>query len=92
VVGFDALRRGDRGLDTKWRKRGEHGARHRFVDLHGADIEAVDAATTDDALAGAVIARRRGAAGVVRAQPAATLPADGQPLQQGASLPHGAAT
>jgi len=70
VVGFDALRRGERGLDTKWRERGEHGTRHRFVDLSGADAEAVDAATIDDALAGAVIARRRGAAGVVRAQPA----------------------
>ncbi len=53
VVGFDALGRGERGLDTKRRERGKHGARHRLVDLHGADGEAVDAATIDDAFAGA---------------------------------------
>ena len=92
VIGFDALGRGERGLDTERRERGKHGARHRLVDLHGADAQAVDAATIDDALAGAVIARRGGAAGVVRAQLASALSADGQPLQQGASFSHGTAT
>ena len=91
VIGFDALGRSERGLDTARRERGKHGVRHRLVDLHGADAKAVDAATIDDALAGAVIARRRGAAGVVRAQLASALAADGQPLQQCASFSHGAA-
>src|SRR6516165_1960652 len=91
VVGFDALGRGERGLDAERRERSKHGVRHRLVDLHGADAEAVDAAAVDDALAGAVIARRRGAAGVVCAQLASALSADGQPLQQSASFSHGTA-
>ena len=53
VVGFDALSRSECSLDAKRRERGKHGARHRLVDLHGADGEAVDAATIDDAFAGA---------------------------------------
>ena len=32
VVGFDALRRGERGLDTKRRERGKHSARRHLVD------------------------------------------------------------
>jgi hypothetical protein len=91
VVGFDALRRGERGLDTKRRERGKHRARRHLVDLYGADVEAIDATALDDALASAVIACRYGAAGVVRAQPASALAADGQPLQQSASFSHGAA-
>src|SRR5262249_20430303 len=88
VVGLKPFSGGERRLDTKGRERGKHGLRHRFVDLHGADAEAIDAAALDDALAGAVIACRCGAAGVVGTQFASAQPADGQPLQQGASLSH----
>src|SRR6516164_4843175 len=44
VVGFDALRRGERGLDTERRERGKHSARRHLVDLYGADVEASTAA------------------------------------------------
>jgi hypothetical protein len=91
VVGFDALGGGKRGLSTERCERGKHGARHRRVDLHSADVEAVDATAIDDALAGAVIAGRRGATGVVRAQLASALSADGEPLQQSAAFSHGTA-
>src|SRR6266852_1192618 len=57
AIGFYAFGGGKHGLGTERCERGKHGARHRRVDLHGADVEAVDAAAIDDALAGAVIAR-----------------------------------
>jgi hypothetical protein len=81
AIGFDAFGRGERCLGTERRERGKHGARHRLVDLHGTDAQAVDAATIDDALAGTVVARGGRTAGVVSAQLASALSADGQPLQ-----------
>ena len=58
AIGFEPFGRGERGFDTERRERGKNGARHRVVDLHGADAETVDAAAIDDVLAGAVIARQ----------------------------------
>src|SRR5262249_43933216 len=52
TVGFEALCGGDSGLDPKRRDRGKHGARNRFVDLYGTDVETVDATAIHDALAG----------------------------------------
>src|ERR1700676_1138541 len=92
VVGFDALGRSERSLDAERRERGKHGVRHCLVDLHGADAQAVDATSIDNAFAGAVIAGGRGAPGVVRAQLASALSASGQALQQSASFSHGTAT
>jgi hypothetical protein len=39
TIGFEALCGGDSGLDPKRRDRGKHGARNRFVDLYGTDVE-----------------------------------------------------
>ena len=91
MIGFDPLGGGKRGFDAQWRERSQHGLRHRVVDLDGADVEAVEAAFILDRLAGAVIARRGGAAGVMGAQLASAVSADGKTLQQGGSLSHGAA-
>ena len=55
------------------------------------DVEAIAAAPLDEMLAGAVIAGRRVAAAVVRAQTAAAMPAAGEALQECAAFPHGAA-
>ena len=92
VIGFEPLRRCKSRLNTKRLERGEHGARDRLVDLRRADAEAIDAATVCDGLAGAVIARRGGATGVVGAQLAAALSAHREALQQSGSFSHGATT
>jgi hypothetical protein len=91
VIGLDPLGGGECSFDAQWRECGEHSLRHRVVDLHGADVEAVDAASIRDCLTGAVIARRGGAAGVLGAQLASAVSADGETLQQSGSFSHGAA-
>src|SRR5882757_8482303 len=79
---------GESGFKTGGRKRGEDGACNRAVDLHRAHAQTKDAATIDDVFAGAVVARRRGATGVVGAQPPPARAAGGQSLQQCASFSH----
>jgi len=91
AIGFEPFGGGESGFETRWSKRGENGARNRVVDLHRADAQTKDAATVDDVFAGAVVARRRGATGVVGAQPSPACAAAGQPLQQCASFSHGTA-
>jgi hypothetical protein len=91
AIGLDPLGGGDRSFDAQWRKRSQHGLRARVVDLDGTDVEAIEAALIHDPLTGAVITRRGGAAGVMGAQFAPAVPADGKTLQQGGSLSHGAA-
>ena len=83
VIGLDPLSSGERGFDAQWCERSQHGLRHSVVDLDGADVEAVEAAFIFDPLAGAVITRRGGAAGVMGAQLASAVSADGKTLQQG---------
>ena len=57
MIGLDPLGAASAASRPEWREGGKHGLRHRVVDLHGADVEAVDAATIRDRLAGAVITR-----------------------------------
>ena len=90
VIGLDPLSGDERGFDADWCERSQHGLRHRVVDLDGADVEAVEAAFILDPLAGAVITWRGGAAGVMGAQLASAMSADGKTLQQRGSFSHGA--
>ena len=85
---MEAFGGGKCGLETCRGKRGENGASHGAVDLPGADAQAKDAAPIDDALAGAMVARRSSAPGVVGAQPSAAVPAAGEALQKRVSFPH----
>jgi hypothetical protein len=91
MISLDPLGGGERSFDAQWCERSQHGLRHRVVDLDGADVKAVDAASIGDRLAGAVITRRGGAAGVMGAQLAPAVSADGKTLKQGGSFSHGAA-
>ncbi len=91
AIGFEPFGSGESGFETRWSKRGENGACNRAVDLHRADAQTIDPATIDDIFAGAVVARRRGASGVVSAQPSPARAAAGQSLQQCASFSHGTA-
>jgi hypothetical protein len=81
VIGLDPLGGGECSFDAKRRERSKHGLRHRIVDLHGSDVEAIDAASIRDRLPGAVIARRSHATGVMGTQFASTLSADRETLQ-----------
>src|SRR6202035_4499834 len=78
AIGFEPFGGGESGFETRWSKRGENGACNRIVDLHCADAQTKDAATIDDVFAGAVVARRRGASGVMSAQPSPARAAGGQ--------------
>src|SRR2546427_347930 len=80
VIVVDPLGGGARSFDAQWCERSQHGLRHRVIDLDGTDVEAVEAAFILDPLAGAVITRRGGAAGVMGAQFASAVPADGKTL------------
>src|SRR5246127_2471638 len=91
AIGFEPFGGGESGFETRGSQRGEKGAGNRTVDLHRADAQTKDAATIDDVFAGAVVARRRGASGVMSAQPSPARAAGGQSLQQCASFPHGTA-
>src|SRR5689334_17870317 len=91
MIGLDPHGGGQGSFDAQWRECRQHGLRHRVVDLDGADVKAVEAASILNPFAGAVITRRGGAAGVVGAQPASAVSADGKTLQQGGSLSHGTA-
>jgi hypothetical protein len=53
VIGLDPLGSGDRSFDALWCERGQHVLRRRVVGLDGADVEAVEAASILDPLAGA---------------------------------------
>src|SRR5258708_19700273 len=92
MIGFEALCGCKSRFNTKRRERGEHRARNRLIDLRCADAEAIDAATVCDGLAGAVIARRGGATGVVSAQLAAALSAHSQAFQHTVSFSHAPTT
>src|SRR6202045_1104000 len=91
AIGLEPFGGGESGFETRWSKRGENGACNRVVDLHCTDAQTKDAATIDDVFAGAVVARRRGASGVMSAQPSPARAAGGQSLQQCASFSHGTA-
>ena len=86
VIGLEALCCCKSRLNTKRRERGEYGARRRFIDLPRTDVKAIDAAAVCDGFAGAVIARRGGAAGVVSAQLAGRIARTQQGLAAERSL------
>jgi hypothetical protein len=69
----------------------EKGIHHSLIDLDASDVQTVDAASLDDILARAMIARRRVSAAIVGVQPPATLATCSQALQQCSALSHRAA-
>ena len=92
TIGFQPFGGRERGFDAERRQRGEKRAADGFVDLHGADVEAIASTTFDDVLARAVIAGRCGSAGIVRAQFAPAIAANGETLQKRAAFSHRAAS
>lgn len=90
-IGFEPLGGGKSGGQLGGLDRGEEGPGERLVDLHAADIETVTAATLDDDLAGAVVARGSVASAIVGLQPPTAMPAAGQALQKSRPFPHGTA-
>src|SRR5215472_3175755 len=88
AIGFEPFGGGESGFKSRGSQRSENGAGNRAVDLHRADAQTIDTAPIDDVFAGAVVARRCSASGVVGAQPPPARTAGGQSLQQGASFSH----
>jgi hypothetical protein len=68
TIGFEPFSGSESGFETRWRQRGKNGARNGGVDLHSAHAQTKDAAAIDNAFAGAMVAWRGGASGVVGAQ------------------------
>lgn len=66
-VAFQALGSFDRGSESRRLKRLQESRGHGFIDLHAADIEAIDAPAFDDDLASTMIAGCRIAAAIVGA-------------------------
>ena len=91
AIGLEPFGGGESGFETRGSQRGEKGAGNRAVDLHRADAQTKDATPIDDVFAGAVVARRCSASGVVGAQPSPARAAAGHSLQQCASFSHGTA-
>jgi len=89
AVGLEAIGRCESGVDGGRLHGREQGLADRLVDLHAADIEAVDASTLDDVLAGAMVAGRGVGAAIVGAQPPAAMATGGDALEQRRPLSHG---
>src|SRR5262249_38326880 len=94
VAVFELLGRLQAGLRRGGGQRGQEQGGDRGVDRHTADPQVPGAAAVDElAGAGAVVAGRGFAfAVVVDGEFASAGPAGGQPVQQGATLPHRAGT
>src|SRR6202008_278259 len=69
----------------------DEGPSDGLVNLDAANIEAIDTAVLDENLARAVVTWRSVAATIVGVQTATAMTTAGQPLQERAALPHGAA-
>jgi hypothetical protein len=59
-----------------------------LVDLYAADVETVHATSLDQILSGAMIARSRVSAPIMRVQPTAAMATGSQALQQGRAFSH----
>ncbi|MER9560287.1 hypothetical protein NKI92_34225 [Mesorhizobium sp. M0323] len=73
AIVFQPLGRRERGGQARRLQRLQEGCYHGFIDLHAADVEAIDASALDDDLAGAMIARCRGAPAIVGVQPSSAM-------------------
>lgn len=82
VIGLQQLRRTHRCPQAGGCHSAQEGMDHGLVDLRATDVQAVHAATIDDALVRALVARRLVLAAVVRVQLAPAVAAGGQSLQQ----------
>ena len=90
AVAFEPFSGGECGGKPGRLQGEDEGAGDGLVDLNAADIEAIDAAALDQNLARTMVPRRRIATAIVGVQAAAAMAAAGEPLQEGAALPHGA--
>lgn len=91
VIGFQLLSGAKSGLNASGFQGFEKSLRHRFVDLHAAHVEAVDAPSADNVLARTVVAGGHVPATIVGAQATAAVSAGGEALQQGGPFAQGAA-
>src|SRR5919106_3184756 len=88
MVGLELSNTEPHGFDCGRRDRLQKGIGYRFVNRETADVEAVLPASVDEVFAGAVITRDRVAAAIMNMQPAATMPATHEALQQCRPLSH----
>src|SRR5262249_40586887 len=96
AFGFQPLGGGEGGGKPSRLQSSDEGPGDGLVDLDAADIEAIDTPVLDENLARAVVTWRGVATTIVGVQTATAMatagqPLQGQPLQKGAALPHGAA-
>src|SRR5947209_664842 len=91
AFGFQPLSGGKGGGKPSRLQGCDEGPSDGLVDLDTADIEAIDAAVLDENLARAVVTWRGVATSIVGVQTATAMTTAGQPLQERAALPHGAA-
>src|SRR5262249_50037724 len=88
---FQPLSGGKRGGKPGRLEGSDEGSSDGLIDLDTADIEAIDTAVLDENLARAVVTWRGVATTIVGVQTATAMATAGQPLQERAALPHGAA-
>ena len=91
MMGLELLHGEQRRVDGGRCHGGEKGGGHGLVDGDPPDVEAIDPTPTHNVFAGTVVPRRGVPATIVRPQPATTMPADGEALQQGRAFSHRAA-
>src|SRR2546423_622679 len=91
AFGFQPLSGGKSGGKPSRLQGCDEGPSDGLVDLDTADIEAIDAAVLDEDLSRAVVTWRGVANSIVGMQTATAMTTAGQPLQERAALPHGAA-
>src|SRR6201988_3685264 len=91
AFGLQPLSGGKGGGKPSRLQGSDEGPSDGLVDLDTADIEAIDAAVLDKNLARAVVTWRGLATTIVGVQTATAMTTAGQPLQERAALPHGAA-
>ena len=91
MIGFELLGGHQRGLDASRLHGFQKSACHRLVDLHTADVEAVDAPPADDVFAPAMVAGGGVPSAIVGAQAPSAVAADGEALQQRAPFAQRAA-
>ena len=85
IIGLEPFCSLHSGSDTGRRDGGEDRLDDGVVDLHAANIQAIDTTATDDVLASAMVARCRSCAAIMGAQSAATVTAGGDALKQARS-------
>jgi hypothetical protein len=88
AICFKSFRGGDTGSQLRWLEDRKKSLCNCVIDLNATNIEAIDPATFDNDLAGAVVARRRQPAVVVCSKSTTAMTATGETLQQGTAFSH----